>query len=136
MLRRAHGDASSKLRMRAALSATSKCVHWKELKDTLKPQEIAQYMNVIPTWSLNNDGTAITQRFRVRNFAVALDFINKAGELAETENHHPDLAIKNYNHVHVELSTHCLGGLTTNDIIMAAKLDAISVEKRPFKTKG
>ncbi len=132
-LRRGDGVARSPLRMCSALSAASKCLHYKDLKETLPPAEIAKNMAVVPTWRLNESGTAIAQHFRVRNFAVALDFMNKAGAIAEEENHHPDLAIKNYNQVLLELSTHCVGGLTVNDFIMAAKIDQIEVEKRPLK---
>ncbi len=121
--------------MSTTITAASKCAGCEGLTETLSAAELDAHMALIPTWKLNEAHTAITQHFRVRNFALALDYLNKAGAVAESENHHPDLAIRNYNHVYVELSTHSLGGLTTNDIIMAVKLDAIPVEKRPLKKK-
>lgn len=122
-------------RMSATISAASKCEGCEGLTETLKATEVDNYMKMIPTWQLNETRTAITQYFRVKNFSTALDYINKVGEIAETENHHPDMTIRNYNHVYLELSTHSLGGLTTNDIIMAAKIDSITVDKRKPRDK-
>ncbi|HLJ12558.1 MAG TPA: 4a-hydroxytetrahydrobiopterin dehydratase, partial [Planctomycetaceae bacterium] len=54
------------------------------------------------------------------------DFVGRVGELAETENHHPDMHVTGYRNVTIELSTHALHGLTENDFILAAKIDALS----------
>jgi 4a-hydroxytetrahydrobiopterin dehydratase len=48
--------------------------------------------------------------------------------VADAEGHHPDLHLRSYNHVAVELSTHAVGGLTENDFIMAAKINEIPLD--------
>ncbi len=56
-----------------------------------------------------------------------MEYLGKVGEIAESEKHHPDIRIYGYNHVLVELSTHKLGGITSNDIVLAVKIDSIPV---------
>ena len=68
------------------------------------------------------DGKKIKRRFRFKDFKEALAFVNKVGEIAETEVHHPDITI-NYNKVTIELMTHSIGGLSENDFILAAKIE-------------
>lgn len=118
-----------------SLSADSKCVGCEGIGETMSAAELEMQLPIIPDWKLNDDQTELLLHFRVRNFATALEYLNKVGAIAEAEGHHPDIAIKSYNHVHISLSTHSLGGITSNDIIMAAKIDTIPVEKRPLKKK-
>jgi 4a-hydroxytetrahydrobiopterin dehydratase len=54
-----------------------------------------------------------------------MELLNKIAEIAESEQHHPDLHLTGYRHVRVELTTHAIGGLSENDFILAAKIDAI-----------
>jgi len=61
-----------------------------------------------------------------KDFVEAMKFVNKAAEIAEGEGHHPDMYIF-YNKVRFDLSTHAVGGLSENDFILAAKIDAISL---------
>ena len=53
-------------------------------------------------------------------------FVNKVAEIAEQEDHHPDIKIK-YNKVELELWTHSIKGLSENDFILAAKIDEIKI---------
>lgn len=62
---------------------------------------------------------------QVPDFASALAFVNRIGELAEREGHHPDLKL-GWGYVEVELSTHAIGGLSENDLILAAKIGEAS----------
>ena len=57
----------------------------------------------------------------------ALDFFRRIGQIAEDEDHHPDLHLTGYRNVAIELSTHALGGLSENDFILAAKIDQLPV---------
>jgi 4a-hydroxytetrahydrobiopterin dehydratase len=70
------------------------------------------------------DKKKIVREFRFVNFLHAMDFANKISNLAEEENHHPDLHI-GYGKCIVELWTHAIGGLSENDFILAAKIDEI-----------
>lgn len=67
----------------------------------------------------------IQRKFVFKDFAEALKFVNKVGHLVESENHHPDIYIHNYKKVDITLSTHAIGGLSTNDFIMAAKINQV-----------
>ena len=60
----------------------------------------------------------------------AIDFFNKVAELAEQEGHHPDLHLEGYRNVTVELWTHAIGGLSENDFILAAKINAVPIALR------
>jgi 4a-hydroxytetrahydrobiopterin dehydratase len=70
------------------------------------------------SWS-ENEG-ALERTFRFKDFRAALDFVNRVGELAETENHHPDIAI-HYNQVTLRWWTHTAGGVTDRDRALAEK---------------
>lgn len=129
-------SASTNRATMCSISAASNCVGCEGLTDTLTESELTSHLALIPDWKTNSTNTAIYLDFRVRNFKTALDYMNKVGELAEAEGHHPDISIYSYNHVRVELSTHSLGGLTTNDIILAAKIDTVPIQKRPLRKKS
>jgi len=70
------------------------------------------------------DGRRLEKDFAFKNFREALDFTNRVGELAETEGHHPDICL-GWGKVGLTLSTHSIGGLSENDFILAAKVDAL-----------
>ncbi len=83
----------------------------------------AEYLERVPGWS-SPDNLKIVKEFKFKDFKEAMAFINKVAEIAEAEGHHPDIYIF-YNKVRLELSTHAIHGLSENDFILAAKIDAI-----------
>ncbi|GFR41761.1 hypothetical protein Agub_g2517, partial [Astrephomene gubernaculifera] len=93
--------------------------------------ELQEYMRALPAWHLNADRTMITRTFTAKNFMAAIRFFNKVAEVAEAEGHHPDLHLRNFREVEVNLCTHAVGGLTMPDLAMAALLDTIEVEYSP-----
>ena len=68
---------------------------------------------------------ALERTFEFADFVAALAFVNRVGELAESENHHPDIAI-NYNRVTLRWWTHTAGGITDRDRDLASKTDLLS----------
>jgi 4a-hydroxytetrahydrobiopterin dehydratase len=74
-------------------------------------------------WRL--DGDAIVRDQEFADFATALAYVNRVGEAAERENHHPDILIHGWNQVQLRLSTHSAGGITQADIDMSHTLDAV-----------
>jgi 4a-hydroxytetrahydrobiopterin dehydratase len=68
------------------------------------------------------DGRKLSKTFLFPDFRAALDFVNRAGAIAEEEGHHPDLHLA-WGRVDVTTSTHDAGGLTENDFILAARID-------------
>lgn len=69
-------------------------------------------------WSEVDD--ALERTFELPDFAAALAFVNRVGELAESENHHPDIAV-HYNRVTLRWSTHSAGGVTDRDVALARR---------------
>lgn len=85
-------------------------------------QQAQEYLAQLSGWDLNEDAAAIRKIYKFKNFKEVIAFFNKIAQIAENENHHPDLKI-GYNRVEVELSTHAVKGLSENDFILAAKFD-------------
>lgn len=70
----------------------------------------------------------LEKTFLFKNFKEALSFVNVIGDLSEEEKHHPDLSLS-WGKVVVNLWTHAIGGLSENDFILAAKIDALYISK-------
>ena len=80
------------------------------------------YLGELPGWTLA--AGRLRGAFRFPDFAQALAFVNAIGALAEAEDHHPDLTLS-WGKVGVELWTHSVEGLSENDFILAAKIEAL-----------
>ena|SRR5487761_139791 len=78
-----------------------------------------------PEWNLLDDAHRIERSFRFKNFQDALTFVERVGELAETEGHHPDISF-GWGYATVSLRTKKIKGLHENDFIMAAKIDRLT----------
>lgn len=101
------------------------CVPCSTNTPPLAPDRVRELLAQVPDWRLAADGKRIARNWRVLDFAAGLDFLCRIGDVAEAEDHHPDLHLANYRDVTVELWTHAAGGLTENDFILAAKIDAL-----------
>ncbi|MEN6519842.1 MAG: 4a-hydroxytetrahydrobiopterin dehydratase [Armatimonadota bacterium] len=87
------------------------------------PLEDAEDLSIqVPEWILEDN--KIVREYKLKDFKSAIDFVNDVADIAETEDHHPDICIS-YNKVKLELSTHKIGGLSRNDFILAAKIDKL-----------
>ena len=75
-----------------------------------------------PSWELLDDSRKIQRTFRFKNFRQVLDFAQRAGELAEAQGHHPEIAF-GWGYATVALQTKKIKGLHENDFIVAAKID-------------
>jgi len=80
---------------------------------------------VSDAWELSEDARGIHREFRFKNFYHTIAFVNAVAWIANREDHHPDLEV-GYNRCLVRFSTHSIGGLSRNDFICAAKIDAIA----------
>lgn len=90
----------------------------------LTKADAEETMKHVPGWVLADDGKKIFRDFAFKDFKEAMEFVNKVADIAEAEGHHPDISIW-WNKVKLELSTHAIGGLSTNDFIVAAKVNAL-----------
>ena len=94
----------------------------------LTPQEAAQYLPLISSkWEVV-DNLKLRRTFAHRNFLRARFFVNAVAYLAEQEDHHPDITVS-YSRVTLELTTHAIHGLSRNDFIVAAKVDALTAPR-------
>lgn len=94
-------------------------------REKLSPEEIALKLSEINTWALSEDKDAISKRYMFENFSGALEFVNKAGEIAERMDHHPDIKL-GWGYAEFEITTHDAGGLTEFDFALAEKIEDIN----------
>ena len=101
-----------------------KCVSCEGGASALSKEEVREHV-AVSQWEASDDYRSIHRRFELKNFMAAIRFINKIAEIAESENHHPDIHLTNYREVLIELSTHAICGLSENDFILSTKIDAL-----------
>jgi len=101
------------------------CVPCKGGVPTLTEAQVAELLPQVPEWKVvEREGIRrIEREFRFKDFAGAMAFAVRVGEIAEREQHHPDLHVA-WGKVRVETWTHKIRGLHQNDFILAAKFDA------------
>ncbi len=75
-------------------------------------------------WSIDSSGKEISRTYSFKNYYQTMAFVNALAWVAHAEDHHPDIEV-GYNRCHVRYSTHAIGGLSENDFICAAKIDAL-----------
>ena len=77
-----------------------------------------------PGWRIAEDGKTLRRAFGFKDFYRTMAFLNAVAWIANAEDHHPDFEA-GYNYCRMEFSTHTVGGLSENDFICAAKIDAL-----------
>ncbi len=104
----------------------SSCVACRGGEPPLDDAGIAAFTPDVPQWRVaEKDGIKrLVREFKFSDFRTALAFANRVGDLAEREQHHPDLHVA-WGRVVVETWTHKIRGLHRNDFILAAKIDAL-----------
>ena len=88
----------------------------------LAPHEINELLTQLPGWQ--QEGACISKTYPFKNYYQTIAFVNAVAWMTHREDHHPDLAVS-YNSCRVAYSTHAIGGLSENDFICAAKVDAL-----------
>jgi 4a-hydroxytetrahydrobiopterin dehydratase len=92
----------------------------------LSPEEIAHHAVEVPHWQVV-DGKKLVRNFTFPDFQKGLDFVNRVGEIAERQGHHPDVHLS-WGRVGIETWTHDAGGLTELDFLLASQIDAAGYE--------
>lgn len=100
-----------------------KCVPCEGGVPKLTAAETADFLRQVNGWT--TDGDHIRKSYTFANFLEAMAFLNDIARVAEAEGHHPDFTLHSWNKVDVTLWTHAIGGLSRNDFILAAKIDAL-----------
>ena len=103
--------------------ADKTCVPCRGDVPPLKGAELEELIGRVPGWEVVEDHH-LRKEFRVENFREALDLVNRVGELAEEQAHHPDIAF-GWGRVEIVIFTHQIDGLTESDFILAAKVDRL-----------
>ena len=93
------------------------------MADLLKASEIKEWLKKVPEWE--QDKKTIERTFEFDDFFQSIDFVDSVAEIAEEQEHHPDIDIR-YNKVRLVLSTHSKGGLTDLDFETAEKIDTLA----------
>jgi len=101
-----------------------KCIPCESGGTPLSEDETKKNLEQIPNWKLN--GKKIERKFVFKNFKGAMKFVNNVADLAEGEDHHPDIHI-HWNEVLLELWTHSMNGLSENDFIVATKINNLKI---------
>ena len=104
--------------------AEKTCVPCRGGTPPLKGKELHDLSHQLPNWKVI-DEHHITRAFTFPDFQKALDFVNRAGAVAEEQGHHPDILLS-WGKAEITLWTHAVNGLTESDFIMAAKIDQVA----------
>ncbi|MDP6641300.1 MAG: 4a-hydroxytetrahydrobiopterin dehydratase [Nitrososphaerales archaeon] len=86
-------------------------------------EESEKYLKQVNNWTLVDN--SIMKKFKLKDFVGAINFVNKIADVAEGEQHHPDILVYGWHKVKVILSTQAINGLSENDFILAAKFDKL-----------
>jgi 4a-hydroxytetrahydrobiopterin dehydratase len=102
------------------------CVPCRGDTPPMDKDNIKLMLDVVPGWTKSEaEIDKIVKLFKFKNFSEAMTFVNKVAEIAEKQDHHPDIYI-HWNEVTLTLYTHAINGLFDNDFILAAKIDEIT----------
>lgn len=110
--------------MKSSLN-TRHCESCEGIGAPLNPEQIKNLMPQLDeNWHVAADNKSIKKSCSFKNFYETMAFVNAIAWIANFENHHPDLEV-GYNYCHITFMTHALQGLSHNDFICAAKIDAL-----------
>ena len=101
--------------------ANRNCVPCRGDTPPLKGEELDGLRRQVPDWEVVEEHH-LRRAFKFKNFREALGFINRVGELAEEQGHHPDISF-GWGYAEVTVFTHKIDGLTESDFVFAAKVD-------------
>ena len=103
-----------------------KCVACRRDAPRVTETEMKELRPQIPEWDIRVEGgiPRLTREYSFDNWATAIAFTNRVGDLAEAEAHHPEIILE-WGKVRVTWWTHKIKNLHRNDLIMAAKTDAL-----------
>ena len=107
--------------------ADKKCIPYEGNVPSFNIEEIHKYLKKVDGWNVKQDqldGFHIIKDFKFKNFLESQSFVNKVGEIAEKEGHHPDIWV-GWGYARIKIFTHAIKGLHESDFVLAAKIDKI-----------
>ena len=108
--------------------ADKKCVPCEGNIPPFDTKEIHKYLKKVDGWDVKTDDDKtyyLIKEFRFKNFIESQKFVNKVGNIAEDETHHPDIWF-GWGYAKIKIFTHAIKGLHESDFVLAAKVDRIS----------
>jgi 4a-hydroxytetrahydrobiopterin dehydratase len=96
------------------------------MRKKLSAEEIENALRGLSGWKTENDN--LKKRFTFENFAESLEFVNRAGEIAERLDHHPDILF-GWGYAEFSITTHDAGGITQRDFALAREINEIKDAK-------
>ncbi len=112
--------------------ADQECSSYELNNHPLPRAKAEELLRETPRWALKDK--TIEREFQFKDFRKAMEFVNKVAEIAQQQDHHPDILIR-YNRVTLTLSTHRVGGLSPKDFVLAAKID-LAIQQVDNLSKG
>ncbi|HEY8203307.1 MAG TPA: 4a-hydroxytetrahydrobiopterin dehydratase [Pyrinomonadaceae bacterium] len=103
--------------------AARECVPCRGGVPPMQGDQIQPMLGQLTGWAVINEHH-LRKEFKFQNFRETLDFVNRVGELAETQGHHPDICF-GWGKAEITIWTHKIDGLTESDFILAAKIDKV-----------
>ena len=107
--------------------ADKKCIPCEGNIPPFEKSEIHKYLKKVDGWDVKSDKDEnyyLIKEFKFENFLKSQNFVNKVGEIAEKEGHHPDIWF-GWGYAKIKIFTHAIEGLAESDFILAAKIDKI-----------
>jgi 4a-hydroxytetrahydrobiopterin dehydratase len=104
--------------------ASKHCVPCKGDTPRVAPDDVTRLLGTLPGYRADLLVGSISKTYQFDDFYETMAFVNAVAYIANVEDHHPDLAVS-YNRCTVTYSTHAIGGLSENDFICAAKIEAL-----------
>src|SRR2546422_11745440 len=103
--------------------AERQCVPCRGGVPPLKGDEIETLLSQLSAWQVVNEHH-LRREYKFRDFGETLEFVNRVGELAEAQGHHPDICF-GWGKAEITIWTHKIDGLTESDFVLAAKIDKL-----------
>jgi len=103
--------------------AERQCVPCRGGVPAMKGAEVEKLAAQVPGWQVENEHH-LSRNYQFSNFRETLDFVNRIGELAEAQGHHPDICF-GWGKAEVSIWTHQIDGLTESDFVLAAKINKL-----------
>ena len=104
--------------------AQRKCRPCEQGATPLPPERAQQLLAQVPGWDCV-EGKLLRKQLKLADFISVIRLVNRIADVAEADDHHPDLHITGYRWLTIELATHAIGGLSDNDFILAAKISEL-----------
>tara|TARA_Y100000817_G_scaffold224214_1_gene177219 strand:- start:311 stop:730 length:420 start_codon:yes stop_codon:yes gene_type:complete len=120
--------ARSNERIKMTELSEKKCIPCEGGIPSFDLKEIHKYLKKVDGWDVNSDDNKtyyLIKEFKFENFLDSQNFVNKVGNLAEIEGHHPDIWF-GWGYAKIKIFTHAINGLHESDFVLAAKIDKLT----------